>query len=92
MNRRDFLSSIGVASLAAGVPLSSFEVRADELASLATSRPKQVLQTFDYRGVKLLAGRFRRQVEQARETYFNLSSDDILKGFRREAGIARAGQ
>ncbi len=52
---------------------------------------KSKLQPFDYRGVKLLPGLFQRQMAQTRETYFNLSNDDILKGFRREAGLPAPG-
>ncbi len=42
--------------------------------------------------MKLLPGRFQRQVEQTRELYFNLPNDDILKGFRRQAGLPAPGK
>ena len=51
-----------------------------------------VLEPFDYEGVKLLPGRFQDQVEQARALYGGLSNDSILKGFRRQAGMAAPGE
>ena len=47
---------------------------------------KTVLRTFDYGGVRLLPGMFLDQVEQARQLYGGLSNDDVLKGFREQAG------
>src|SRR5262245_21161252 len=55
------------------------------------AKGRRVLEPFDYRNVRLLPGRFLNQVEQARELYGSLSNDDILKGFRREAGLAAPG-
>lgn len=89
MNRRDFISGIGITSIAAALPLES--LLADEAKGrVGKVRPK--LDSFDYRGVKLLPGRFQRQVEQTRELYFNLPNDDILKGFRRQAGLPAPGK
>ena len=50
-----------------------------------------LLNTFEYDGVALLPSRFQEQVARAREVYFGLSNDDILKGFRREAGLPAPG-
>ena len=50
------------------------------------------LQPFDYDGVRLLPSRFRAQVERAREVYGAIPNDDILKGFRRNAGLPAPGQ
>jgi DUF1680 family protein len=50
-----------------------------------------VLNTFDYDGVRLLPGRFRDQVLRAREVYYSVSDDDILKGFRQAAGLPAPG-
>src|SRR5215468_4780711 len=57
-------------------------------ASDLTSRVKggTTLRTFDYRDVRLLPGMFLDQVEQARSLYGSLSDDDVLKGFREQAG------
>ena len=43
------------------------------------------------RACPLLPSRFHDQVEQAREVYGALPNDDILKGFRREAGLPAPG-
>ena len=52
---------------------------------------KTALKPFDYQNVRLLPGRFLAQVEHARELYGSLSNDDILAGFRREAGLPASG-
>src|SRR3954469_9540302 len=49
------------------------------------------MNTFDYDGVTLLPSRFRDQMLLAREVYFGVPNDDILKGFRREAGLPAPG-
>ena len=51
-----------------------------------------LLEPFDYEGVRLLPGRFQSQIEQARALYGGLSNDSILKGFRRQAGMAAPGE
>jgi DUF1680 family protein len=56
------------------------------------AKGRTVLETFDHEGVSLLPGRLRTQVERAREVYGGLSDDDILKGFRRAAGLPAPGQ
>jgi hypothetical protein len=50
------------------------------------------LQPFDYDGVRLLPSRFQAQVERACEVYGAMPNDDILKGFRRNAGLPAPGQ
>ena len=57
-----------------------------ELTPGLTPRGKTVLKAFDYQDVRLLPGMLLAQVEQARQLYSSISNDDILKGFRREAG------
>jgi hypothetical protein len=49
------------------------------------------MATFDYDGVTLLPSRFQAQMERARDIYFNLPTDDVLKGFRRQAGLPAPG-
>ena len=51
------------------------------------AKGRVVLEAFDYQDVRLLPGRLRDQVDQARELYGAIPDDDILKGFRREAGL-----
>ena len=40
------------------------------------------LEPFDYRGVRLLEGRLRKQYLEARDFYYKLSDDHALKGVR----------
>ncbi|HEV2440439.1 MAG TPA: beta-L-arabinofuranosidase domain-containing protein [bacterium] len=49
-------------------------------------RARAVLNAFDYDGVRLLPGRARDQAAGARDVYYAVPNDDILKGFRRAAG------
>ncbi len=81
MDRRSFLGL-----MAAAVPFSS---RA--FAAVPPARP-QKLQAFDYRGVTLLDSRFKDQMTYARNLFFNLPNDDLLKGFRRNAGLPAPGK
>ncbi len=53
---------------------------------MRTAKAEGKLETFDYDGVRLLPGRFADQAARAREVYFSLPDDDILKGFRARAG------
>lgn len=55
----------------------------------SVARGKTILHPFDYDGVRLLPGRMLDQVENARVIYGAIQNDDILKGFRRNAGLRR---
>jgi uncharacterized protein len=59
-------------------------------ASSAT-RGKTILHPFNYDGVRLLPGRMLDQAENARAMYGAMLNDDILKGFRRNAGLPAPG-
>lgn len=78
--RRDFLKAapLAAAALAPAAPQS-------------TASTRSRLQTFDYQGVRLLPSRWQEQVRQARDFYFALPDDDILKGFRAAAGLPAPG-
>jgi hypothetical protein len=76
--RRDFLK-------AAPVALSVIARAQDP----ATTSARILLQPFDYQGVRLLPS--QQQVQQARDSYFALPDDDILKGFRAAAGLPAPG-
>jgi DUF1680 family protein len=54
-------------------------------------REPRVLHPFNYQGVSLLAGRMLTQVEHARTVYGAIPNDDILHGFRRNAGLPAPG-
>jgi DUF1680 family protein len=69
-----------LAALRSGVPSTA-------LPSIA---PKS-LRAFDYRGVRLLDSPLQRQMLQTRDMYFHMSNDDMLKGYRRMAGLPAPG-
>jgi uncharacterized protein len=56
-----------------------------------TTAAPRVLETFEYQGVRLLPSRFQSQMERAREVYGAIPNDDIMKGFRRAAGVSAPG-
>jgi hypothetical protein len=62
----------------------------DIIGSVAP-RGTAVLQPFDYDGVRLLPGRMLAQVNDARAMYGAIPNDDLLKGFRRAAGLPAPG-
>lgn len=89
MNRRNFLVTASATSLASAWPSSAVATAMGSNAFFG--KAPYALEAFEYRGVRLLPGRFQRQMEQTRELYFNMSNDDMLKGFRREAGLPHPG-
>ena len=50
-----------------------------------------MLEAFDYKGVRLDAGMLRRQLDETRDFYLRIPSDDLLKGFRERAGLPAPG-
>ena len=82
MERRQFVNTLAGIGLASIAPFPSW---GDDQSS-SRLRVETPLETFEYKGVRLLPGMFSRQGDNAREVYFGLSNDDILKGFRRNAG------
>src|SRR5688572_14543362 len=63
----------------------------DQNPTVARAAVTPIMNTFDYDGVTLLPSPFRDQMLRAREVYFGVPNDDILKGFRREAGLLAPG-
>ncbi len=87
MNRRSFLFAAGSASL---LPYHRGFAATDRIGGLQSSSRVR-LHSFEYRGVRLLESRFQEQVQNTRSLYFGMSEDDILKGFRRDAGLPAPG-
>ena len=87
MDRRSFLVAAGSACL---VPQG--RGASAQPASSAAEQTRIPLKSFDYCGVRLLESRFQDQVLHTRELYFNMADDDMLKGFRRGAGLAAPGR
>jgi uncharacterized protein len=76
LDRREFLKLVPAAYLVARQPT-------------ALSRVK--LEPFDYRGVRLRASPWQRQYAAGRDFYAGLSDDDILHGYRAQAGSKAPG-
>lgn len=67
--------------------------RSDERGARAPVAPKAAmkLRAFDYQDVSLGPSMFLTQVEGARAVYGGIDDDDILKGFRMQAGLPAPG-
>jgi DUF1680 family protein len=50
------------------------------------------LEAFDYSGVRLLPSRFRDQYQATRDFYLALPNDDLVHGFRVQAGLPAPGK
>ena len=81
--RRDFLKAVPAAAATLA--------RAAQDGPSPASPSRVVIQPFDYQGVRLTQSRWLQQVRQARDYYFALADDDILKGFRAAAGLPAPG-
>ncbi|MFA6244374.1 MAG: beta-L-arabinofuranosidase domain-containing protein, partial [Candidatus Hydrogenedentales bacterium] len=59
--------------------------------SAPSEQGKSVLQNFDYKGVTLHDGNFKRQFDEVRDFYLRLPNDDLLRGYRLRAGLPAPG-
>ncbi|MBX7258901.1 MAG: glycoside hydrolase family 127 protein [Candidatus Hydrogenedentes bacterium] len=59
--------------------------------SAQTEMGKSVLHNFDYKGVTLHDGNFKRQFDEVRDFYLRLPNDDLLRGYRLRAGLPAPG-
>ncbi len=89
-NRRDFVKRLVGVSLAPGL-LRGSGGASPQAAPTEASGAKVVLQPFNYQGVRLLDGMLKKQYEEARDYYFKIPDDNILKGFRQRAGLPAPG-
>lgn len=60
-------------------------------ASPDASAPKTFMEPFNYEGVRLLDGRMKSQYSAARDYFYAIPNDDMLKGFRMRAGLSAPG-
>ena len=86
VDRRDFLKL----APAAAYMLTAARTAPSTAAAPAGSRIR--LEAFDYRGVRLRPGPWQRQYASAREFYAALPDEDILHGYRVQAGLATPGK
>jgi hypothetical protein len=95
ITRRQFMPGAAAGALAGAVTnLAAQAVGPAEGTSINPVAAGGVrrLRAFDYRGVRLLDSPWQRQMMQARDMYFNMNNDDMLKGYRRMAGFPTPGQ
>jgi DUF1680 family protein len=92
MNRREFLGTCAAASatILAGEGLAA--AKESPPAAPAALPKRMVLEPFDFSGVTLRPSLWQRQFARTRDFYFNISNDDILHGFRADAGLPAPGQ
>ena len=60
-------------------------------ASPISGAPKTFMEPFNYEGVRLLDGRMKSQYTAARDYFYAIPNDDMLKGFRIRAGLSAPG-
>jgi DUF1680 family protein len=87
-NRRQFLNVL------LGAPLAPYMLHAaarQTAAPSSASEPRVFLEPFNYEGVRLLDGMFKKQYAVTRDYFYNLPNDDILKGFRKRVGMPAPG-
>jgi DUF1680 family protein len=88
---REFIKKALLGTAAAPFIARNIQNSALAHAGKTSSGPKRFLEPFNYDGVRLLDGMLRKQYMAARDYYFDLHNDDILKGFRRRAGLPTPG-
>ncbi|HUJ31290.1 MAG TPA: beta-L-arabinofuranosidase domain-containing protein [Candidatus Acidoferrum sp.] len=81
--RRDFLKAVAATGVLS--ELGSHAFAHQPPTSAVDSRYK--LRAFNYDGVRLAESRWSGQFQRGRDFYLNVSNDDILQGFRSEAGL-----
>jgi uncharacterized protein len=93
LTRRQMMSALacGTAALSASNPSRAVAWMMSSSPQNLPSMARRRIQAFDYRGVRLLDSPLRRQMLQTRDTYFNMSNDDMLKGYRRMASLPAPG-
>ncbi len=57
----------------------------------AAGEPRIFMEPFNYDGVRLLEGRLKNQYSAARDYFYAIPSDDMLRGFRMRAGLSAPG-
>jgi DUF1680 family protein len=71
--------------------LRTVAVEGVSAAPYSRASVRLVIEPFDYRGTSVDCGPLRQQVDAAREDYLRIPDDDLLKGFRKRAGLPSPG-
>src|ERR1700734_860445 len=94
LTRRRVISTLagGTAALAvANSPgIFAFRNASSPKNDLPMGAPR-LIRAFDYRGVRLLESPLQQQMLRTRDLYFNMSNDDMLRGYRRMANLPAPG-
>ncbi|MFI5381359.1 MAG: beta-L-arabinofuranosidase domain-containing protein, partial [Tepidisphaerales bacterium] len=80
-----------VAAILAAISCFFAGVAPASAAEPPVPKGKPVLETFNYRGVRLDEGRLRLLFDEVRDDYLRIPNDDLLKGFRQRAGLPAPG-
>lgn len=91
INKRDFLKILVVILIGTTFPCL-LNAQSQQYPIEASSYSVNVLEPFNYNGVRLLNSMFKKQYTQTRDFYYNIPNDDILKGFREQAGLPAPGE
>ena len=62
------------------------------MAAGSKSDTRTIIQPFNYKGVTLLESRIKKQYKHVRDWFYNINSDDMLKGFREKKGKKAPGK
>jgi DUF1680 family protein len=81
--------TLGAADSAKALP--HFSASQTPAAQQSGSQPRIFMEPFNYEGVRLLDGRMKSQYTAARDYFFGINNDDMLKGFRMRAGLSAPG-
>lgn len=90
--RRDFLKSAATAAAVAATSSVFDDVAARANSALPDVNSRIKIQSFNFEGVTLGQSRWGDQYKRGRDFYNGVSNDDILQGFRAEAGLAAPGK
>ena len=83
------VQTLGAADSAKALP--HFSASQTPAAQQSGSQPRIFMEPFNYEGVRLLDGRMKSQYTAARDYFFGINNDDMLKGFRMRAGLSAPG-
>lgn len=94
LTRRRVISTLAGGTAALAVANSpgafAFGKASSPKNDLSMGAPRMI-RAFDYRGVRLLEGPLQQQMLRTRDLYFNMSNDDMLRGYRRMANLPAPG-
>ncbi len=89
--RRDFVKKALLGAALAPQALQTVKAAVSAPAPEGFAAPKTFLEPFNYDGVRLLDGRLKSQYSAARDYFYAIPSDDMLRGFRIGAGLTAPG-